>query len=444
MKRVALSFFAVLGVTVALWLSADASALGATEFRPLRAALMQLTGLVALTMMCVAVLLSLRTARAERALNGLDKAYRLHKWLGVGALGFSVVHWALAKSPGWLVALGWMTAQPRGARPRGPTPSGIEGTLRSLRGIAEGLGEKAFYAAAILIALALIKRFSYRWFQKTHRILAVAMLILLFHAVVLMKTAYWTTALGPVMALLWLAMLIGACVVLARRVGARNKSAASITAIRALPESESVELTLAMDERWKGHEPGQFAFVRFAHDDEPHPFTIASAWGEQRELRFVIKSLGDHTSKLRAALAVGDRVQLEGPYGRFNFESEKPRQLWVAGGIGVTPFLARLDALQRAPSAKPVDFFFCAKAVDDALLREIEARARQSNVSLHVLIEGKDGRLDRDKLAAIVPAWRDADLWFCGPEAFADALLRSLRAEGMRSADQHIELFSMR
>lgn len=444
MKRVALFFFAVLGGTVALWLSADASALAATGFRPLRGALMQLTGIVALTMMSVAVLLSLRTARAERALDGLDKAYRLHKWLGVGALVFSALHWAIAKSPGWLVSLGLMARQARGARPQAPAPSGIEGTLRALRGIAEALGEKAFYAAALLIALALIKRFSYRWFQKTHRILALALLILVFHAVVLMKTAYWTTALGPVMAVLWLATVVGVVIVLARRVGAGNKSRATIVAIDPLPESESVAVTLAMDARWKGHAPGQFAFVRFAHDDEPHPFTIASAWGDRRELRFVIKSLGDHTRGLASALAVGAAAQVEGPYGRFTFESDKPRQLWVAGGIGVTPFLARLDALQRAPSDKPVDFFFCAKAIDAAMLREVEARAQQGNVALHVLIEGEDGRLDADKLAAMAPKWREADLWFCGPEAFGDALLRSLRARGMRGQDQHTELFSMR
>ncbi len=29
----------------------------------------------------------------ERHLDGLDKMYRLHKWLGIGALVVGTVHW---------------------------------------------------------------------------------------------------------------------------------------------------------------------------------------------------------------------------------------------------------------------------------------------------------------------------------------------------------------
>ena len=59
--------------------------------------------------------------------------------------------------------------------------------FQSQRGLAEGIGEWAFYAAVVLIILALVKRFPYRHFFKTHRLLAIVYLFLVFHAVVLMK-----------------------------------------------------------------------------------------------------------------------------------------------------------------------------------------------------------------------------------------------------------------
>ncbi len=39
-------------------------------------------------------------------------------------------------------------------------------------------------------------------------------------------------------------------------------------------------------------------------------------------------------------LRTGTRVQVEGPYGRFDFRKGGARQIWLAGGIGITPFLA--------------------------------------------------------------------------------------------------------
>jgi predicted ferric reductase len=40
---------------------------------------------------------------------------------------------------------------------------------------------------------------------------------------------------------------------------------------------------------------------------------------------------------------------IEGPYGCVNFIDQRPRQIWVGGGIGITPFVARLKMRANAP-----------------------------------------------------------------------------------------------
>jgi predicted ferric reductase len=55
-------------------------------------------------------------------------------------------------------------------------------------------------------------------------------------------------------------------------------------------------------------------------------------------MTFIIKGLGDYTKRLPATLKAGEPVKVKGPYGQFNFSSNKPRQIWVGGGIGITPF----------------------------------------------------------------------------------------------------------
>jgi predicted ferric reductase len=100
MKRIALALLALLGATTALWLASDAGPLTALTYSALRGPLIQYTGIVALAVMCVSVLLALRPVWLEPALGGLDKSYRLHKWLGVTGLIFAVLHWATIKAPG--------------------------------------------------------------------------------------------------------------------------------------------------------------------------------------------------------------------------------------------------------------------------------------------------------------------------------------------------------
>src|SRR3546814_19757190 len=83
------------------------------------------------------------------------------------------------------------------------------------------IGEWTYYAVVSLMALALIQRFPYRLFHKTHRLLAVTWLALAWHTLVLMKPDYWMLPVGWLVAALlvggtWAALVVRSE---ARRVG---------------------------------------------------------------------------------------------------------------------------------------------------------------------------------------------------------------------------------
>ena len=67
-----------------------------------------------------------------------------------------------------------------------------------------------------------------------------------------------------------------------------------------------------------------------------------------------------------------------------------------------------------------------------------------AGVRLHVLIDGKDGFLNIERLLAAVPEWRQAGVWFCGPAGFGDKLHQDLLANGVLPGRWHQELFEMR
>lgn len=452
MTRIKLAFAASLAVPVALWLLADSLAPEPFGYFAFRAVFVQLSGIIAIVAMSAATILALRPKWLEPHLGGLDKMYRLHKWLGIAALAAAVLHWWWAQGTKWMVGWGWLERPARGGGQgegqgagAGAGPSGVVDWLHGQRGLAEGLGEWAFYAAVLLIVLALWKRFPYHLFVKTHRWIAAAYLVLVYHAVVLTKPAYWVQPVGWLLAALLAAGTVAALLALSGRIGAGRKVAGAIESIIDYPELRVLETRVRLQPGWPGHKSGQFAFVQSDRSEGAHPYTIASAWNaEDPQVTFITKALGDHTTRLRERLRTGMEVTVEGPYGCFDFDDDRPRQIWIGAGIGITPFIARMKHLARNPSERPIDLFHPTMDVSEVALGKLKADAAAARVRPHVLVSPRDGLLTAEDIRKAVPEWQTASIWFCGPPRFGAALRADFLARGLPAAAFHQELFEMR
>jgi predicted ferric reductase len=442
MTRIRLALGLAVLVLLALWLATSPFAgLPVTVFA-WRGPFLQGTGLLAMGLMSVAMILATRPVLFEPVLGGLDKMYRLHKWLGVTALVLAVAHWLWVEAPKWLVGLGWLT---RTARTPAELPANpVLRELHALRGPAESVGEWAFYALLLLLGLALVKRVPYRRFFQLHRLLPLVYLVLVFHSVVLLKASSWPQPLGVVMALLLGAGTVAALIVLFGAVGRGRQAVAVVEQVALHADLDVLEVAVRLQGRWPGHRAGQFAFLRFDASEGAHPFTIVSPWVDDGRLAFLIKGLGDYTRALPALIKPGDLLRVEGPYGRFSFDGLQPRQIWVGGGIGITPFIARLEQLALHPDGKTIDLFHTTTMVDEAAFARLRRAAGAAQVQLHLMVDAVDGRLTAERLCAAVADWRRADVWFRGPAAFGNALRRDLLARGLPGSDFHQELFEMR
>lgn len=443
MQRIRLAFVTLFVTVTLLWVTAaGVIATDYSRFWPLRADMVHYSGALAIAAMSAAIYLASRPLWLERLLDGLDKSYRLHKWLGIAALVASVVHWGWAQVPKWLAEFGWLERPAR--KGAAMAQDGLVGWLHEQRGFAEGIGEWAFYLSALMIVLALIKRFPYRWFFKTHRWLAVVYLVLVIHSLLLMPVAYWTSLLGVTMAVLLLAGSFAACFSLLHQVGRRRRVVGHVEALTYYPDSRVLHVELALDGPWPGHKTGQYAFVTFDEKEGPHPFSLSSAWRNDGKLCFSIKGLGDYTRTLPNTLHKGDAVTVEGPYGCFDFHGHKSGQIWVAGGIGISPFLARLQALADSDKVNHVDLLYCTSAPDAGFIDRIREQATRAQIRLHVLVASEHGRLTPNRLRDLVAHWQEREIWFCGPVGFGDELRRDLIRHGLSSGDFHQELFNMR
>jgi len=56
----------------------------------------------------------------------------------------------------------------------------------------------------------------------------------------------------------------------------------------------------------------------------------------------------------------------------------------------------------------------------------------------------RGAKLDVARICDTVPAWTEADVWFCGPGGFCQTLREGFVARGLSAADFHQEAFEMR
>lgn len=201
--------------------------------------------------------------------------------------------------------------------------------------------------------------------------------------------------------------------------------------------------------------PGQFAWLSIGASPwqlQQHPFSMTSAAGEV-QVAFTVKALGDFTESLRD-LPEGRRAWLEGPYGVFTWTPGfAPRgAVFVAGGVGITPFLSMLRTARARRAAEPLWLFYASKRWDDVIAREeLEALAEALPLTLvHVLDEppgdwdGERGRIDADLLDRHLP--EDVSgmrAYVCGPEPMANAVEPALLARGIPAKDLYSERFDM-
>ena len=443
MSRVKYTLWVMVGIVTLLWVQAEPTLFGSTNLFQWRSGLVQFSGIQALMLMSLAMLLALRLPLIEQWTQGIDKGYRIHKWLGISALLLGIFHWLAYHLPKWLISLELLTKPARlnGSGPHGNL-SGLALWLKEAKPLAMEIGEWGFYALIGLLAISLWSAIKYKPFRFTHRMMAVVYLAVAFHAIVLLKKTYWGE---PIYWLTLLFTLVGswaALYSLLGLVGRQSRYPAHVEAFHYCSQSKTLDLTIQLDKPWQGHKAGQFAYLRFP-GEEPHPFTIACAY-HGSQLRFLIKELGDFTTGLHERLQNGEPLEVEGPYGKFHSVANQP-QIWIGGGVGIAPFMAGLDWLTMERSHPQVHLFFCCHQIDPNLCAELRHKAQLAGVSLTIIDSSVDPHLSADDIARRCGDLSRFEIYFCGPITFSNSLKKALKPYRVDLSRQfHEEQFVMR
>lgn len=184
-------------------------------------------------------------------------------------------------------------------------------------------------------------------------------------------------------------------------------------------------------------EPGQATEVAIDKEgwrDEKRPFTFTSL-NDEDHLQFVIKVYPGHdgVTEQIGKLKVGDSLIIDEPWGTIQYKGEG---VFLAGGAGVTPFIAILRDLYKKGKISGNKLIFSNKTEKDIILKD-EFETMLGDQFVNVITDEKpkgdhiflDGFIDKDFLASQIDDF-DQPFYVCGPMPFNEAVMGYLKELG--------------
>ncbi|MCH2076425.1 MAG: ferric reductase-like transmembrane domain-containing protein [Rhodobacteraceae bacterium] len=351
-------------------------------------------GMLSMSSMALALILAARWRIVDRLMGGPDKSYGAHRWLGFFAVAGALGHWVLATDVG-------------------------AGVWPMLAASGESMGTLAAMGLMGLTVQAMVKAIPYHLWKLGHMLMGPVFLLAAYHT-------FFVASPLDVGAAPWIYMLVVSAIgLLAWGQTLLRKSAPSqLVKVSNIERFEGgVDVTLVADNPLPRFVPRQFATL--AHNKaraEAHPFTVAG--GNEWTRRFLIRSAGDWTEDFVRNVQKGDELRIGRGGGRFLPQTSEARkeQLWVAGGVGITPFLAALE--RSAPDIGAlITLIYCIRSRETAgALEEVERHAaRLPQLNLVIASDQGGSRFTPSILTDHMQNMDEkSEVYLCGPTGLKD------------------------
>jgi predicted ferric reductase len=388
----------------------------------------RILALVGFVLILFQVVLSSRLKWIERNF-GQDKLLGIHKTAGVVGFAFMLSHPVLHASSD-LLAQGYVTL-------KWPMIFGLIAVLLALLTV----------GSALLYGRLSLK---YETWKQIHWFNFIVVPVIFAHSMLLgsdlskqpLLLVFWW-ALGGLYALLVAAILWD-------RIRIRRHLLQVTDVVQETPDTWSLH--------FKGgnadHKPGQFLMLSLFRNGRrtgPHPFTISSS-PTSGDLTVSVKAVGDFTSTVKDTTRA-DGAYIDMPYGIFSFLNfDAPNLVFIAGGIGITPFISMLRYMVDKKLERNVILIWGNKTEKDIAFKgELEqmTAAMPSLRVIHVLSNqpewpGEKGYMDTELLHNHLDGFENPQIFVCGPPVMMAKVVRALQQVGVPKARTHFERFALR
>lgn len=200
--------------------------------------------------------------------------------------------------------------------------------------------------------------------------------------------------------------------------------------------------------------PGQFIQFQIPGTSEFRAYSVASPPSQTDVVEIIVRLVpgGLCTTYIHTVLQVGEEISITGPYGEFFLREDSTTDIiCVAGGSGVAPIKSILTHLFEKGTDRKVTYFFGARSgrdlyYYDECLKLAEAHPNFTYVpalSEPLPEDHWTGRTGFIHLSVDELVSKEANVegYLCGPPPMIDAVIRVLKAKGVKEGDIHFDKF---
>lgn len=201
------------------------------------------------------------------------------------------------------------------------------------------------------------------------------------------------------------------------------------------------------------YKPGQFLFVTIKHNDKEltKHFTFSSSPTQKDLIEFTKKMSDSEYSTALKSAKVGDWARIDAPYGKFIFEGEHQKVAFLAGGIGITPFVSMCqNAADSGLKSKITLFYGCKTEADIAFRQELDELA-QINKNLKIIYivnqpspqwNGATGNITTELIKSELADYKETVFYACGPPPMVKAMQSLIESLGLPKEQLKLEYFT--
>jgi predicted ferric reductase len=413
-------------VPVIIWGFMEPLGLRFLDFNSITTSIGQILGLVGMVIFSITLILAGRFKFLDKFLKGLDKVYSNHHKLGAIAFSMLLFH------PLFLVVK-YLSISIRDA--------GLFFVPFTNMPITWGL--ISLLLMIIFLGITFYSKVKYHVWKFTHKFMTLAFFFAVIHTLVISSDISRNILLRYYILLLALVALFAVIRKTFFEQISANRFKYKVKNVNKLNQ-DVIEIEMEPLDKKMLFSPGQFAFFSFlggSISKESHPFSISSSRMDNN-LKIIVKNLGDFTSGL-SNLKLNDGVLVDGPYGNFSYKKiENKNQIWIAGGIGITPFLSMAKTLE---SDYKVDLYYSVKENKEAVSMEILSEIEKSNLNFksNLWIANDKGYINAGLISSQSDGLKDKDIFLCGPVGFMESLKNQFVSLGVDIKKIHYENFSL-
>ena len=389
----------------------------------------QIAALLGLSLFCLSIILSGRFKFFESLFGGMNRVYIAHHIIG----GLAFI--SLLFHPALIISTYLFTS----------AKSALRLLLPSVSNWPLNFGLAAHFLLTSLLIITFYSRLPYHIWRLTHKFLGLTLFLASLHAFFIPSDI---SSFFPLRIYMLSLVTLSLSIHVYRTVLGRflvRRTPYRVNSINPLAGGSVTQIVFTPVDKPIKFDPGQFIFINLKDNklSETHPFSINSP-PDSPNITIAAKAIGDYTREL-PSLKPKTTALIEGPFGRFSYlYYPQKNHIWIAGGIGITPFMSMASSLPNRPDYQ-IDLYYSVKDKSEAVyLNELLGLAKSlPNLRLSPHFTSLSGRLDAQTILKSSSARISPAIFICGPPPMMENLRNQFHQLGIPHHKIHTEEFSL-